>query len=61
MKIARWKHAACVFRRRVFVVGGLDRQGNFVSKIECYDPITDTWCISAENSGQFAGHAPVVI
>ena len=45
MNIARCAHAACVMRGKIYVVGGLDNDGNVVNEIECYDPVHDVWSI----------------
>ena len=45
MNIARSSHAACVMRGKIYVVGGLDNDGNVVNEIECYDPVNDVWSI----------------
>ena len=49
INIARFSHAACVLRDKIYVVGGLDTNGKKIKEIECYDPTIDTW--------SFAGNA----
>ena len=61
MNTARERHAACVLRGKIYVVGGKDQDGNLVSTIECYDPDEDTWSIVAENICELYGHAVVAI
>ena len=45
INIARYKHAACVLRGKIYVVGGLDTDEKPVKEIECYNPVTDNWSI----------------
>ena len=61
MNTARWGHAACVMGGKIYVVGGKDEKGNFVTTIECYDPMIDSWSIVAQNVDELEGHAIVVV
>ena len=45
MNFKRYKHEACVLRKKIYVVGGLDAEDKEVTPIECYDPTCDTWSI----------------
>ena len=69
MNYPRWGHSACVYKGRIFVVGGLNEQDQYITQTENYNPETDQWCICtfAQNiigqKVQFpsAGHALVVV
>ena len=43
MKIGRRGHAACVLQDKIYVVGGINAEKNYVKEIECYDPDTKAW------------------
>ena len=45
MNIARCAHTACVFRGKIYVIGGLDADCHNIKEIECYDPVNDAWSI----------------
>ena len=45
MNIARCKHASCVLRGKIYVVGGVGTDGEPVKEVECYDPVIDNWSI----------------
>ena len=61
MNTARWGHAACVMGGKIYVIGGKDERGNFVTTIECYDPKIDSWSIVAQNVVELEGHDVVVV
>ena len=69
MNYPRWGHSVCVYKGRIFVVGGLNEQDQYITQTENYNPETDQWCICtfAQNiigqKAQFpsAGHALVVV
>ena len=45
MNAARLGHAACVIGGKIYVIGGKDEKGNYVSTIECFDPQNDSWIV----------------
>jgi len=61
MKTARWDHAAYVMNGKIYVIGGKDQNGKFVSTIECYDPDKDCWSIVVECIFDLTQHAVVVV
>ena len=38
-------HCACVYDKKIFVIGGIDDSGNVIKEIECYEPSKDEWSI----------------
>ena len=61
MNTARWDHAACVLGGKIYVVGGKDADGNYVTTIECYDRTMDSWKIVVKNVVELERHAVVVV
>ena len=43
MKINRDDHVACVLSGKIYVVGGMDANGEFIKAVECYDSASDEW------------------
>ena len=61
MNIARSSHAACVYQKRIYVVGGISANGNVVKEIESYDPVNDSWCIEETIEDELYSHNLVVV
>ena len=61
MNFKRRDHAACVLRNKIYVVGGHDAVGNIVTKIECYDPMSDAWNILQRNASAVWHHTLVAV
>ena len=61
MNFKRRGHAACVLRNKIYVVGGVDADGNPVTQIECYDPTCDTWSIVDNTNEMLYCHTLVAV
>ena len=61
MNAERCGHAACVFRGKIFVVGGHDANKQIVKSIECYDPVTDKWLVVGKTEENLAFHSLIAI
>ena len=61
MNTARWGHAACVMGGKIYVIGGKNKEDKYVTTIECYDPMINSWSIVAQNIDELEGHAIVVV
>ena len=61
MKNARRGHAACVFREKIFVVGGRNQNNCFVDDIECYDSSSDAWTVVGKTSTGLIYHSLIVM
>ena len=46
MKNERFGHSACILREKIFVIGGINADGNMVKEIEIYDPKQDECVVS---------------
>jgi len=68
MPTPRWGHSATVVNGKIYVIGGLTSETSFlngqpISAVEEYDPVTDTWARKAdmpEPRGYLSGSHPVV-
>ena len=60
MNIERWGHSACIMQNKIFVVGGMNINGN-VHEIECYDPSSDNWSIVGNTNLELYHHSILVI
>ena len=61
MNIARYRHAACVLRGRIYVVGGVGTDGKVVKEIECYDPETNIWSTVGNVTDDLVYHTLVAV
>ncbi|XP_076807804.1 uncharacterized protein LOC143451252 isoform X1 [Clavelina lepadiformis] len=61
MNVGRACHAACVLQGKIYVSGGLDKDGFVVKSVECYDPSTDKWTIVGETQDGLFHHALVPV
>ena len=61
MNIRRKKHAACVLRGKIYVVGGVGTDEKAVKEIECYDPATDKWSIVETVTDDLIDHKLVAV
>ena len=61
MNTARWGHVACVIGEKIYVIGGKDEKGNYITAIECYDPKNDSWVVVGETTADLFRHAVVVV
>ena len=61
MNIARYGHAACVLRGKIYVVGGDGTDGKAVYEIECYDPEINNWSIVGSVTNHLVHHTLVVV
>jgi len=56
MNIERCGHAAWVLSNKIFVVGGINADGNTVKSIESFNPESNSWCIVGSTSEDLAHH-----
>ena len=61
IKTGRIFHAACVWRGKIFMVGGLNAYGYSVETIECYDPMVNKWKLVGETESELAFHSLIVV
>ena len=61
MNIKRRGHAACVMQNKIYVIGGIKANNGFVSEIECYDPLSNSWSIVGHTSEELVYHSVVAI
>ena len=62
MNIKRSGHAACVLQGKIYVVGGINQQGDFVKPSEFYDPEADVWTVLYNGpTYNFCNHSLVVV
>ena len=57
----RYRHAACVFRGRVLVIGGLCSSDEMTTEMECYNPASNSWAQVGEIKHDLYGHTLVVV
>ena len=57
----RYDHLACVVNCKIFVIGGRDAAGNPIHQIECYDPLSNTWCIVGKTPHELIGSSLIVV
>ena len=50
MKFHRAGHVACMLNEKIYVVGGMDANGDIVLEIECYNPNTNTWSVVGQTA-----------
>ena len=60
LKVARHGHCACVFREKIFVVGGYNELGH-VNEIECYDPVLKEWIVANETKNKLYQHSLIAV
>ena len=48
MPVARYKHSTCVVDGKIYSIGGADPQWNALTRVDEYDPATDTWTRKAD-------------
>ena len=60
MNEARREHCGCVFREKIFVIGGCNELGQ-VNEIECYDSFLDKWFVVNEIEKEMCNHSLVAI
>lgn len=57
----RSAHCACVLECKIYIVGGLDRSGNVMREIECYDPPTNSWSVVGYSDLELFNHSIAVL
>ena len=61
IKTERIYHAACVWRGKIFMVGGLNAHKDPVETIECYDAMVKKWTLVGETESELAFHSLIVV
>lgn len=59
MNIERHSHTACVLCNKIYVVGGINKDGKVVKEIECYDTNFDKWSVVEVTEDGWFDHAMV--
>ena len=61
LNVGRRSHAACVMQDKIFVVGGLNKEGKAVKEIECYDLSLNQWTVLGKTEVELYEHTIVAI
>ena len=59
LHVPRYNHSACVLDGKIYVFGGMGRDGSSIFTTECYDPASDRWTIVNEIDEPLHGHSVV--